>query len=217
TGRTPGPCHSLVSPNTRHVQPVAMKTKSENERWLELEWDECCPDVARPRRIFPENLHERLTNGSSPAEVLKDTWQQRLGPELHTRMRAGDLSPARAQEMAKAACLTERTLRPIVSLSHSPADQVRLVHALASGMLTPAQVKREVARLKGQERPPASTATRFWKSLRLVAEGLPRVEILAAEIATLPENKRQEMLDLARHYADLLEGVLGATGQRSNT
>jgi hypothetical protein len=73
--------------------------------------------------------------------------------------------PVKAQELAEAAGLSEKALRPIVSLA-SPAEQIRLVHALAEGTLTPGQVKREVARLKGQERPPASTATRFWRSLR---------------------------------------------------
>ncbi|MDY7075299.1 MAG: hypothetical protein SXV54_00100 [Chloroflexota bacterium] len=120
------------------------------------------------------------------------------------------LSPARAQEMAEAAYLTERALRPIVSLSHMPADQVRLVRALAEGTLGPAQVKREVARLKGQERPPASTTTRFWKSLRFAAGDLPAPDFLAAEIALLPEEKRRETLHRIRRYAELLEAVMEA-------
>jgi hypothetical protein len=41
----------------------------------------------------------------------------------------------KAQELAEEAALSEKALRPIVFLA-SPAEQMRLVHALAEGTLT---------------------------------------------------------------------------------
>ncbi len=54
--------------------------------------------------------------------------------------------PPEAQAMADAAGLSEKALRPIVALGN-PAEQIRLVRALAAGEMTPAQVAAEVKRL----------------------------------------------------------------------
>lgn len=121
--------------------------------------------------------------------------------------------PPDAQALAEAAGLTERALRPIVSLD-DPAEQVRLVQALASEEMTPAQVAAEVKRLKQKGRREKSDAarilTRFRSSLRFAAGDLPDPTTLVAEAAHWSSKKRSETLDWARRYAAFLRAFLEA-------
>jgi len=124
--------------------------------------------------------------------------------------------PPEAQALAEAAGLAERALRPVVSLE-SPAEQVRLVYALAAGEMTPAQAAAEVKRLKGpgktqdERRQAARTMARFRTSLRFAATpDLPDPTHLAADIAQLPPNKRTETLTWLRRYLSLLQSILQA-------
>lgn len=116
------------------------------------------------------------------------------------------------QALAEAAGLSEKALRPIVSLDDS-AEQIRLVHALASGEMTPAQVAADVKRLKQKGRQEKSsvahTLTRFRSSLRFAAtDDLPGPAVLAAEAAQWSPKKQSEMLDWARRYAAFLNAFL---------
>jgi hypothetical protein len=126
--------------------------------------------------------------------------------------------PPEAQALAEAAGLAERALRPIVSLDDA-VGQVRLVHALAAGEMTPAQAAAEAKHLKEpkqvQKRDIAAVAiARFRASLRFAASGdLPDPVGLADQIARLPSKKRNEMLDWTRHYVSFLQAVLEA-GER---
>jgi hypothetical protein len=126
--------------------------------------------------------------------------------------------PPEAQGLAEAAGLAERALRPIVSLDDT-VEQVRLVHALAAGEMTPAQAAAEAKRLKEprqvQERDIAASAVaRFRASLHFaVSEELPDPVGLAAQIAQLPPKKKSEMLDCTRRYVSFLQAVLEA-GER---
>ncbi len=121
--------------------------------------------------------------------------------------------PPEAQALAEAASLSEKALRPIVSLD-DPAEQVRLVQALASEEMTPAQVAAEVKRLKQKGRreksDAARTLTRFRSSLRFAAGDLPDPTTLVAEAAHWSSKKRSETLDWARRYAAFLRAFLEA-------
>jgi hypothetical protein len=176
------------------------------------------------------------TNGSPPipsiqglagAEVseheLDDLTGQRLA-ELSGRGMSGRMVryylalltlPPEAQALAEAASLGERALRPIVSLD-DVTEQIRLVHALAAGEMTPTQAASEAKRIKGgketrrEESGTARALTRFRVSLRFAADDLPEPAHLAAQIAQLPPQKRREMLDCARRYLSLLRAILEA-------
>ena len=116
------------------------------------------------------------------------------------------------QALAEAAGLSEKALRPIVSLDDS-AEQIRLVHALAAGEMTPTRVAAEVKHLKQkgqQERDDsARTLTRFRSSLRFAAaDDLLDPAALAAGAAQWSPKKQSEMLDWARRYAAFLNAFL---------
>jgi hypothetical protein len=122
--------------------------------------------------------------------------------------------PPAARDLAEAAALGERALRPIVSLD-DPAEQARLVHALAAGEMTPAQVRREARRLgeKHVESHPARALVRLRAGLHY-ARDLHDPALMAARIARLPPKKRDELLDLACRYAAFLQAVLEAVEGR---
>jgi ParB-like chromosome segregation protein Spo0J len=123
--------------------------------------------------------------------------------------------PPEAQALVEAASLGERALRPIVSLD-DVTEQIRLVHALAAGEMTPTQAATEVKRIKGgketrrEENGTARALSRFRASLRFAADDLPEPAHLVAQIAQLPPQKRREMLDCARRYLSLLQAILEA-------
>lgn len=126
--------------------------------------------------------------------------------------------PPEAQALAEAAGLSEKALRPIVSLD-DPAEQVRLVRALAAGEMTPAQVTAEAKRLArkaDKERGPARrTLSRFRSSLRFAVSGdLPDPREVAAELARMRPERRAEVVAAARRYADFLEAFLEAAEGR---
>lgn len=120
--------------------------------------------------------------------------------------------PPDAQALAEAATLSEWALRPVASLT-DPERQIRLVHALASGEMTPAQVAAEVKRLKQKGRQEKSsvahTLTRFRSSLRFAAaDDLPDPAALAAEAVQWSPKKQSETLDWACRYAAFLNAFL---------
>jgi ParB-like chromosome segregation protein Spo0J len=123
--------------------------------------------------------------------------------------------PPEAQALAEAASLGERALRPVVSLE-DVKEQIRLVHALAAGEMTPTQAASEAKRIRsrketrGEESDTARALTRFRASLRFAADDLPEPAHLAAQIAQLSPQKRSQMLDYARRYLSLLQAILEA-------
>ena len=158
--------------------------------------------------------------GAVTVSQLDDLTGQRLakltGKGMSGRMVRNYLAlltlPPDALVLAEAAGLSEKALRPIVSLDDS-AEQIRLVHALAAGEMTPARVAAEVKHLKQkgqQERDDsARTLTRFRSSLRFAAaDDLPNPAALAAEAARWSPKKQSETLDWARRYAAFLNAFL---------
>ena len=165
------------------------------------------------RRHPTENELDDLTG-----QRLAELTGKGIGGRMVRRYVALLSLPPEARALAEAAGLAERALRPIVSLDDA-AEQVRLIHALAAGEMTPAQAATEAKHLKEpklvQEKDIAAIAiARFRASLRFAASGdLPDPVGLADRIARLPPKKRNETLDWTRRYVSFLQAVLEA-GER---
>jgi ParB/RepB/Spo0J family partition protein len=164
-----------------------------------------------------------------------------LAVELHelTGRRLGDLTgqalsgrhvrnllsllklPAEAQALAEAAGLSEYALRPVTGLDDAKAQR-RLVNALASGHLTPAQVAAEVRALsrkvqKGTAvREKAPNLRQVRSKLRFSRDKAPSPESVARDVLSLSAKKRESLVtetrDLVAYLQDLLAAVdvLGA-------
>jgi ParB-like chromosome segregation protein Spo0J len=127
--------------------------------------------------------------------------------------------PPEAQALAEAARISEKALRPLTSLRGKKA-QVDLVRSLATGEMTPSQVKAEADRLKSKLRKKAREETREgdggaraytrFVSLPFAAGELPDPVEVAEQVARLPERKRAHVLESARRYVSFLQGVFEA-------
>jgi hypothetical protein len=122
--------------------------------------------------------------------------------------------PPQAQALAEAAGLAERALRPIATLD-DPDRQIRLVHALAAGEMTPTQAAAEVKACKVPGKQPiedhlARSVAGLRTSLRFAAGDLPEPARVATRAAQLPPKKRAEIVAQARRYAAFLNAFLAA-------
>ena len=169
--------------------------------------------VGRPRHFKGATVHELH-------ELTSQELQWITGKSISGRTVRNYLAllslPPRAVALAEAANLSERALRPVVSLG-DPEMQVTLVRALASGEMTPAQVAGEAKRLKAQKETAAigfgasGTVAAFQNGLRFAARGdLPDPVHLGEQVARLPRRERDEVLDLAHRYVSFLQALLTA-------
>jgi hypothetical protein len=122
--------------------------------------------------------------------------------------------PPQAQALAEAVGLAERALRPIATLDN-PDRQIRLVHALAAGEMTPTQAAAEVKACKVPGEQPiedhlARSVAGLQASLRFAAGDLPEPARVATRAAQLPPKKRAEIVAQARRYAAFLNAFLAA-------
>ncbi len=122
--------------------------------------------------------------------------------------------PPEAQALAEAADLSERSLRPVVSLDDC-TQQARLVHTLALGEMTPAEAEQEVRRLIGKEEPTEDTMRDVFSgdlcsSFRFPDGALPDPSDLAAEMAQLPFEEQARLQDEAHRLLFFLQSFLDA-------
>jgi ParB-like chromosome segregation protein Spo0J len=193
-------------------------------------------DIAKARAIAGvrglvelEAAAKHGTSGSMPTSVELDEMAGRRVAEITGRGVSGRTvrhylallsMPTEARRLAEAARLSERSLRDVATLK-DPAAQVRLVTQLAKEAITATDASERARAIKaarrgskagqrGDEDQLKKALRRFRSSVEFAADDPPKARVLAREIASLPEGKRTEVVDLAAAYAEYLVGVLEA-------
>ncbi len=185
--------------------------------------------IAGVRGLVEQEAAARGTSGSMPTSVELDEMAGRRVAEVTGRGVSGRTvrhylallsMPPEARRLAEAAKLSERSLREVATLK-DPKAQVRLVRQMASEAMTATEAAEEARAMKasrlgakagepGARDPIKDALRRFRSSVGFASADAPKARALAREIAALPEDKRNEVVELAAAYAEYLVGVLEA-------